>query len=182
METSQDNAARTQPEKHPLTILLDNWLPRLALWLGGLAVIFMMMLTIVDVFMRYVFDSPIQGGADMNAMVLVVVVAISIGYSARSGGQVVVELFTDVWSEKLNRVIGACVHVIGFIMLVILVWRLFESGMSASEVGETTTTIHIPFEPFYYILAFGMALYAIVLLVESIAIITRGESPINRDI
>jgi TRAP-type transport system small permease protein len=182
MEPSQDNAAGTQPEKHPLTIILDNWLPRLALWLGGLAIIIMMMLTIIDVFMRYVFDSPIHGGTDMSAMVLVVVVAFSIGYSARSGGQVVVELFTNIWPEKLNRIIGSCVHVIGIFMLIILVWRLFESGLSASEYGETTTTIHIPFEPFYYILAIGMAIYAIVLLVELIAMIMRGDSPINRDI
>ena len=142
----------------------------------------MMMLTIADVVLRFLFDSPIQGGADMSAMTLVVVVACSIGYSARSGGQVVVELFADAFSEKVSRTVDFGMHLIGLAMLVILVWRLLESGLSASEVGETTTTIHIPFEPFYYILAFGMALYAIVLLVEVIAIVTRGEPPINRDI
>jgi hypothetical protein len=50
---------------------------------------------------------------------------------------------------------------------------LIESGINAAEYGETTRSLEITLQPFFWILAFGMALYAIVLLFELIALL-RG--------
>ena len=59
-------------------------------------------------------------------------------------------------------------------MMGFLVWVLIESGINAAEYGETTRSLEITLQPFFWLLAFGMALYGIVLLLEMIALL-RGR-------
>ena len=48
----------------------------------------------------------------------------------------------------------------------ILTLKLIDNGNHAADFGEATLTLLISFGPFFYLLAFGMALYAVVLIVE----------------
>jgi hypothetical protein len=57
----------------------------------------------------------------------------------------------------------------------ILAWRLFESGASASKFGEATQQLLISYEPFYYILATLVGLYALILLTDAVQLIVRGD-------
>jgi TRAP-type C4-dicarboxylate transport system permease small subunit len=51
-------------------------------------------------------------------------------------------------------------------MLGILAWQLVDSGINARRFGEASLALQLPYAPFYTILAAGMALYALVLVVE----------------
>ena len=58
----------------------------------------------------------------------------------------------------------------------VLVWMLVESGNNAARYGETTLSLEITLQPFFWTLAFGMALYGLVLLAETAALIS-GRDP-----
>ncbi len=58
------------------------------------------------------------------------------------------------------------VKLLGFALLVTMSWRLWHAGQSAERFGETTQQLLISFEPFYYLLAVSMAVYACVLLLD----------------
>lgn len=145
---------------------LDPVVRFIALWCGGALVACLMGLTVLDVFLRYVFNAPIFGAWDVSKLMLLMAFALSVAYSARTGGQVSVELLEGLVPPRVLRATEILVRVLGAIMLALLAWRLAAAGLTAAEYGEASAALTIPFGPFYFILAFGMALYTLVLVAE----------------
>ena len=135
----------------------------------------LMGLTVVDVVLRYLFNSPIFGARDAAKLILLVMVAFSIAYSARTGGQSSIEVFSRLMGPRLLRWIEVFVRFFATAMLMVLTWRLWHSGQNAGRFGEVSLALQIPFKPFYFILAGGMLLYAVVLIAE-ILLYLRGRA------
>lgn len=154
---------------------VDHVVRAVALWVGLIFLLALTLVTVLDVTLRTVFNSPIHGGRDIAQFFLIIVVSASIAYSGRSGGQVVVELFENIASEKTMRRVNVVIKCIGFLMMLVLSWHLVITGMEAVEFGESSGTLEISYAPFMYTAAFGMLLYGIVLLAEIIQLI-RGRS------
>ncbi len=145
---------------------IDRFVRFVALWGGGLMIVSLMGITVIDVILRYFFSSPIFGARDVSKLILLTAVALSVAYSARTGGQVSIELFSDMMGPRIIRWTEVFVRFIAMVMLLILAWRLWLSGLNASEFGEASLALEIPFRSFYFILSLGMLLYAVVLIAE----------------
>ncbi|MEJ2638820.1 MAG: TRAP transporter small permease [Desulfosarcinaceae bacterium] len=145
---------------------LDRLVRTVALWGGGSLLLALMALTVVDVVRRYGFNAPIYGARDVAKLMLLCLVALSVAYSARTGGQVAIELFCQRLTPPLRRVLALAVRLLAIPMLGVLTWQLVDSGINASRFGEASLALLLPFAPFYAILALGMGLYALVLMVE----------------
>jgi len=154
---------------------IDRIVRFVALWGGGLMIVSLMGITVIDVILRYFFNSPIFGARDVSKLIMLTVVALSVAYSARTGGQVSIELFSNMMGPRIIRWTEVFVRFIAMVMLIILAWRLWLSGLNASEFGEASLALEIPFKPFYFILSLGMLLYAIVLIAE-IPLLLRGRA------
>ena len=164
-------------DKQQSTMLdfVDRIVRFVALWGGGLMIVSLMGITVADVILRYFFSSPIFGARDISKLIMLTVVALSVAYSARTGGQVSIELFSDMMAPSIIRWTEVFVRFIAIVMLIILAWRLWLCGLNASEFGEASLALEIPFKPFYFILSLGMLLYAMVLIVE-IPQFLRGQT------
>ena len=148
---------------------LDRVLRLLALYIGGLTLVGLTGLTVVAVVFRYLLNSPILGVGDIAQLLLVAIVTFSVAQSGRTGGQVAVELLATVTSPGVTRWIDVIVKSLGAVMMVILALQLVANGRSAADYGEASHSLVIPFGPFYMMLAFGMALYGLVLVLEVVA-------------
>lgn len=155
---------------------VDRAVRLIALYAGGVAVAGLAALIVVAVVFRYVFNSPIFGADDFNQILLVFTVAFSVGYSGRTGGQVAVEILGVVTGPTVTRWTDIAVKAAGCAMTGVLVWMLVESGHNAARYGETTLSLEITLQPFFWTLAFGMALYGLVLLAETAALVS-GRDP-----
>lgn len=162
-------------EADPALAFLDRLVGFIALFAGGAMVLGLAILIVVAVTFRYVFNSPIFGADDFNQVFLVSTVAFAVAHSGRTGGQVVVEILSIVSGPNITRWTDILVKFLGSIMMGLLVWMLIESGFNAAAYGETTSSLEITLKPFFWILAFGMALYGLVLIFEMVALI-RGRS------
>lgn len=172
-----EQPAEVSPSLHAV-----NRLTRfIALWAGGLILIALMTLTVSEVTLRYVFNSPIEGGKDISQILLQGVFALSIGYSARSGGQVAVELFGDIIGKGFTRWTAVVIKTMAAVMLAILVWRMVESGFSAAELGEASQLLLLPLGPLYHLIAAGTALYVIVLVAEIAMLATGRSAPVLKE-
>ena len=154
---------------------IDRAVRLIALYAGGVAVAGLAALIVVAVVFRYVFNSPIFGADDFNQILLVFTVAFSVGYSGRTGGQVAVEILGVVSGPTVTRWTDIVVKAVGCAMMGVLVWMLVESGNNAARYGETTLSLEITLQPFFWTLAFGMALYGLVLLAETAALISGRD-------
>ena len=151
--------------------LVDRFVRPVTLYAGGAMLFGLALVTVIAVIFRYVFNSPIFGADDFNQMLLMSTVAFGIAYSGRQGGQVVVEILSVISGQKILRWTDIFAKILGVIMLSILVWVLIESGINAAEYGETTRSLEITLQPFFWLLAFGIGLYGIVLLFEIISLL-----------
>lgn len=150
----------------------DRVIKSVALWGGGVMLLGLVFLTVSDVILRYFFNAPLFGARDIAKLMLLVMVALSPAYSALTGGQVAIEVFSGFMGPQLLRVVDIAVRFGASAMLVILSWRLMIGGLAAGRFGEASLSLGIPFAPFYFIFSFGMLLYATVLWVE-IALLLR---------
>ena len=153
----------------------DSTIKAVALWGGGAMLLGLIFLTVGDVVLRYCFNAPLFGARDIAKLMLLSMVAIATAYSARTGGQVAIEVFSSFLGPRWLRRIEIAVRLGVTAMLAVLSWRLTISGMAAARFGEASLSLKIPFAPFYYLFAFGMLLYAVVLVVE-ITLLLRGHS------
>ena len=155
--------------------VVDSCIRPITLYAGGTMLIGLALVTVIAVIFRYAFNSPIFGADDFNQMLLMGTVACGIGYSGRKGGQVVVEILSVISGQKVMRWTDIFAKLLGVLMLSVLVWVLIESGINAAEYGETTRSLEITLQPFFWLLAVGIALYCIVLFVEMITLL-RGRN------
>ncbi len=155
--------------------LVDRVVHPVALYAGGVAVVGLTSLIVVAVVCRYVFNAPIFGADDFNQILLVLTVAFAVGYSGRSGGQVAVEILGIVSGPRLTRWTDIVVKTAGCAMMAVLVWMLVESGINAAKYGETTLSLELTLQPLFWALAFGMALYGLVLFAETVALLRAGN-------
>lgn len=146
---------------------LDRAVRALAL-LAGAVLVLMVLLTVADVVMRYVFGAPIFGAQDLAQLGLLVVVFLSMAHCGRSGGHIAIEVITERLPRRVRRPIAAATAIIGATALLLLAWRAVIAGQRAAEFEAGSNLLGIPFAPFHGVIALGAALYALVLVADAV--------------
>ncbi len=147
-------------EKLPLAGIM-NKLGAIACFIGGLGIFFMMVLTVVSVFWRYVLNDALFGIEDLQVLGASVVVACAIFYGALHGAHVTIELIERHVSARFLRYSDIAVHFLSFAILATAVRALVKKGGCGLECGAITSNLGIEHTPFYYILAVACALTAL---------------------
>ena len=150
-----------------LTKVLDRVLTWISLICGGTTLVFMTGYSVWNVLvMRKALNSPIVGAEDLLILSLVVIVALSIPLGARTGAHIEIEVLESrmsAWFAKWSMIV---MKIIGCGLLGFMAWRLWHAGGTASKFGETTQQLLISYEPFYYLLAVSVSIYALVLVLD----------------
>ena len=134
----------------------------------------MMLLTTADVVGRYVFNRPFAATVEVTELLLVIVVFFGTGYCAVKGRHVVIELFVTRLSRKNRAITDSIAGLVGLILFSLISWRSVLQAQQAQRVGDMSGVAHIPLFPFYYVVALGCALLALVLLAQLINILIQA--------
>lgn len=163
-------------EKPAFLNLLDTCLTWIALFFGGITLVFMTGFSVWNVLvMRKALNSPITGAEDLLILALVVIVALSIPLGARTGAHIEIEVLEARMSVAFAKWSMIAVKFMGFGLLVFMAWRLWHAGGTAKKFGETTQQLLISYEPFYYLLASSVAIYSVVLLLDIWQLLQSGK-------
>lgn len=170
-DDDQSDQLAVQPDMHEDLPGVLKWLDRIliviSLVCGGIALAFMTAFSVFNVLiMRKAMNSPIQGAEDLLALSLVVIVGLSIPFGARTGAHIEIEVLESRMSRGFAKWSMVIVKLLGIALLVVMAWRLWESGTKAVKFGETTQQLLISFEPFYYLLSIAVAVYSLVLVLD----------------
>ena len=158
---------------------VDQVLTWISLICGGAALVFMTAFSVWNVLvMRKALNAPIVGAEDVLILVLVVVVALSIPLGSRTGAHIEIEVLESRMSAAFAKWSMILMKVLGVALLITMAWRLWHAGQSASRFGETTQQLLISYEPFYYVLAMSVAIYAVVLVLD-ISLLLRNQKTVN---
>ena len=148
-------------------------LSRGLIYLGGICLLSIMLLTACDVSMRYFFGSPIDGAFDVTEYLMVVVFAFALPYCTIQKDHVKVDILTERFPKKLRVFIDAFTTAISFILFSILTWQTLVSSQGQFEDHIVSSVLLIPRYPFYALLFFGYLCFAVILLAELFALIAK---------
>lgn len=144
---------------------LIDWIRKLSLGfniIGGTALILTMVIVLLEILTRTIFgltggyvDLTFNGSFELVRHGMMITFAYSMPYCL-ARGQVVVDIFTDSWSDRIKSVLSGFYTLLFGIFGFLMTFRLFESAHSASISGETTQDLALSMDIIYYIAAVGM--------------------------
>ena len=137
---------------------------RLLAVISGLMLMALMVLTVVAVSLRKAND-PIIGTQDLSEAGLTIVVFFAMAYSGWTGGHIAVDLIGNLVSEARLRLVDVAVRTVSGLFFIIVAWQSIRQGLDALEFGDGFNLLDIPHWPFYFIIAFGSGVFALVLFV-----------------
>jgi TRAP-type C4-dicarboxylate transport system permease small subunit len=129
------------------------------------SLVVMMLLTCADVFMRYVFNSPITGTYDLVSLAGAVLASFAMPYTMLKKGHVAVEILIQSLSRGKQLIVETFTHLLGISLFLVLVWQAILLSRDMKAAGEVTPTLLVPFYPIVYCMAvcfFGLSLAILV--------------------
>jgi len=115
-----------------------------ALTIGSAMALFVLMLiTVVDVVGRGLFNAPLPGGIELTELTLAILAFLAYPGIAIRRRHIVVDLFDNVVGTLVKRVQVGLTSILGGMVFGIIAWRLWIQGIRAISEGDSTGTLGI---------------------------------------
>src|SRR5665647_869769 len=125
---------------HPVLTRLQ----RAQLALAGLALTVMTLVTVTDVFMRYVFNRPVRGSYDIVECSLVVFVFHGMASVFLQRQNIVLDLIDSLAGKKLRDLLIRWSDLVSIGCLLLLGWAMFSPAWQAYLYGDRKIELGLP--------------------------------------
>lgn len=130
---------------------------------GGLLLTLMMLLTVVDVVLRYL-GRPITGTFELMSFAGALVVGLALAQTSLDRAHVNVDIVLHAVSAGKARVLLMFNRLVGLAIFALLAWALFAKGSDLYRTGEVSLTLQVPYYPVAYGLSFCCVVECLVLI------------------
>jgi TRAP-type C4-dicarboxylate transport system permease small subunit len=134
--------------------------------IGGIVLVLLMFYTVADVVLRYAFNRPFSGSLEMTEFAMVVIVFLGIAYCGWVGGHVAVDILQRPLEHPKLRFIPAILTLISAALFAAVAYQSAAEALGA--MNRTSNMLRWPHYPFQLIVAFGSALFAVVLVIQGV--------------
>jgi TRAP-type C4-dicarboxylate transport system permease small subunit len=146
--------------------------------LGGvvaLILFFMMVLTVIDVLGRFVFNKPVPGSFEMMEFSLAILVFTATPLVTWDRGHITVTLLDNLFRGHARRIQRSFVLSVSALAIAIICWRMWDQGNRLDVTGAITGYLEWPIAP----VAWSMSLLAGLsfLIVTVLAIFAIQDRP-----
>lgn len=115
-------------------------------WVSAGVMLFNMVLICCDVFMRYVFNAPIQGATEIVTMLMAWVAYAGMGYTLLKGQHMQLGAIYDKLEGRTKHVISLIIYVLATILFIIMIkasWDQFWSSWLVKEKSVAAVTVYV---------------------------------------
>lgn len=128
----------------------------------------MMVLTVVDVFMRFVFNNPITGVSELTT-IMMVCLPLAIAWAAVNKRHVSVDLVMRNFSPRVQAIVDSITLLLGLGAIAFMVWRGFITSLFEMKFGYyASILLPVPIHPFHWVMILGLFMFCLVLLTDLI--------------
>jgi TRAP-type C4-dicarboxylate transport system permease small subunit len=143
---------------------------RVSGWMNGIAgivLLVMMMLTVVDVVLRSL-GRAITGTYELVAIAGAIVVGFAVAQTSWDKAHIFVDFLIEKRTDATKKLFLTGTRVLGIAIFALLAWNLFLKAIHLQKSGEVSMTLHIPYYPLAYALAFCFLAECFVLVADVI--------------
>lgn len=137
------------------------------------AVVFMVLLTCLDVLGAKLFLRPVPGSLDMMMLAQLVAVTFAAAATLLAGRHVAVEFFVALLPERPQAILALVVELAALALFAVIAWRLFAHALELQTSHEVTPTAAIAIAPFAYAAALAIIPVCLVLLQRVLALFVK---------
>jgi TRAP-type C4-dicarboxylate transport system permease small subunit len=117
---------------------------RVQLWLAVAALVALMMVTVVDVFMRYSFNRPVRGSFDAVEGLLLLFVFNSMAATFFGRRNVVIDVIDSFIPRASSAVLVRIADVLSVLALGLLMWAMLVPAAQSYAYGELKHDLGLP--------------------------------------
>jgi TRAP-type transport system small permease protein len=144
---------------------------------GGWVLMLLMGYTVLDVVLRYVFNRPFSGSLELTEFAMSMIVFLGIAYCGWIGGHVAVDVLERPLDDPRLRFVPVVLSLVSSLLFFVIAWLTAVEALTSMH--RISNMMRWPHWPFQLTVAFGAAMYGLVLLIQTIRLIRRngGEPP-----
>ena len=114
----------------------------------------LVLITVIDVFGRYLLGVPLPGTNEITEIILAILIYIGLPYISKNEEHISVSLLSNYFSNKFKIIHKILINFIVTLLLIIIARQLYLHGIDLKSYGEVTTFLEIPKAPIAFIMAF----------------------------
>lgn len=122
-------------------------LERLFNFTSGMVILALMLLAVVQVLGRKVFNYPVRGYVDWVEFSMAIFAFLGIAYCQRLGGHIRMELVIGQFMGRTRWILETLSTLIALFIISVLMWFAYEHFLRAWQIGDSTMDIELPIWP-----------------------------------
>jgi len=130
-------------------LYLVKQLSRLLNLIAGIAITFVMALTVGDVILR-TFGKPIVGTYELVAFTGAVVIGFAIPMTSWIRGHIFVDFLVLKMPRRVQSIFNFVTRCVGTLLFYLIGWNLLKMAVDLQKSGEVSPTLQLPFYPVAY--------------------------------
>jgi TRAP-type C4-dicarboxylate transport system permease small subunit len=125
-------------------VSLADRVQRIQLWVAASALVILMMVTVFDVFMRYLFNHPIRASLDTVEVMLLVFVFNGMAAAFFGRRHIVIDLLDGVLGPRITAVLIRIADLLSVLCLGLMIWAMLLPARQAYQYGDVKMELPIP--------------------------------------
>lgn len=140
---------------------------RVVTWIAAAALVMIVVITVIHVVGRYLFNYPLTGSVEISQLMLVATAFFAVAYTEVVKGHISFDEVVDRFPQRARAITMSIMYLAGAAYFIVLSWREVVLGISylVPRIGETDV-LHIPIAPTMFIIAIGAVLLGVEMLLN----------------
>jgi tripartite ATP-independent transporter DctM subunit len=138
-------------------------------YINGVGVFFlfvMMMVTVVDVTFRFLFNMPITGSIEITGYLLLLTIFLGIPYASARGQHIRIDLVSSKFKGRRALILESITLLVEIALFAVLVWQSIRYSMLMHNMNRVTAVLRLAESPFVLMVSFGSLIAAIGLAIK----------------
>jgi TRAP-type C4-dicarboxylate transport system permease small subunit len=135
---------------------------------GTVGIFLIMLLIVLDVFLRFTFNSPIMGSYELVERGMFCAIFASFAYAQTEKAHIRIELLVGKFPEKLHMLFDFFFGILSTGTAALIAYAAVLQAQTAFSSSYTTSVLIISLYPFYWVEFVCMLVFAIALLYDSV--------------
>jgi len=122
-------------------------------WIASIILLSLVSLIVVDVCLRYVFNSPLSFTLEVVELAMVVIVFTSMTVCTGKQGHLDIDVLVRKMPKQAQNIIQTIVDIMFAGLFAVIAWQAILRTIHLSQTTDFSTMLKVPYYPFYAVIA-----------------------------
>jgi TRAP-type transport system small permease protein len=155
---------------------MTNRISRFIALIGLAGLLMLASATVLDVFMRWLFNRPIIGLNDTHSLFTAIVIASCFPLCMNKGGNITIRFIGNISGPRVKNILDAFGNLVTFVIFALMTWQLWLYTDQLARDGENTWVLNWPVSPWWRVVTIIILICVPVTLV---AVIQHARSALK---